>query len=222
MHVSIARAARQRFEVPLSPTSPPVVLVHGYLSARAALWPIQWRLRRRGFDPWLVRLEPLVIGDVRRMARQLDRGVERVRARTGAERVDVVGMSLGGLIGLYWLRHLDGARRARRFVAVGCPFQGTWAGLLGVAALGLVSAGAWQVLPGSRLLKQLVGPAPVPTTSIAIEGDLLAPPSRCWLEGAELVVLPPAPVSALAHQWLILHDRTLRTIADVLRSGSPP
>lgn len=199
----------------------PVVLVHGFLSSSWVLKPIQWRLRRRGLDPHLVRLEPLAIGDVRRMARQLDRSIERIRARTGSERVDVVGMSLGGLIGLWWMRHLGGTARTRRFVAIGCPFQGTWAGLAGVATLGLISAGAWQVLPGSQLLKQLMGPTPVPTTSIAIEGDTLAPPSRCWLEGAELVVLPAIGLPGLAHQMLLLQDRTLQTIADVLGSDSP-
>ena len=203
------------------PSQPPVVLVHGYLSASWVLKPIQWRLRRLGLDPHLVRLEPLVIGDVRRMAEQLDRSVERIRARTGADQVDVVGMSLGGLIGLWWIRHHGGAARTRRFVAIGCPFQGTWFGLAGVALLGLVSAGAWQALPGSRLLKQLIGPVPVPTTSIAIEGDVVAPPDRCWLEGADLVVLPSARLPALSHQLLLLQDATLHEVADVLRSGSP-
>ncbi len=202
-------------------TQPPVVLVHGYLSTSAVLWPFRHQLRKAGFDAHTVRLEPLAIGDVRRMARQLDRSVERIRAKTGAERVDVVGMSLGGLIALWWLQHLDGTARTRRFVAIGCPFQGTWAALLGVAALGLVSRGAWQVLPGSRLLKQLMGPAPVPTTSISIEGDALAPPSRCWLDGADQVVMPAAPVSFVAHQWLVMHGQTLQTVSDVLRSASP-
>lgn len=199
-----------------SSSQPPVVLVHGYLSASWVLLPIREGLRREGLDAHLVRLEPLAIGDVRRMARQLDRNVERIRRETGADRVDVVGMSLGGLIGLWWLRHLDGAARARRFVGVGCPFQGTWAGLLGVAALGAVSRGAWQVLPGSRLLGELAGPAPVPTTSIAMAGDVMAPPSRCALPGAELVVMTSAPAAAVAHQWLVLHRETRATIADRL------
>ena len=200
---------------------PPVVLVHGYLSTSWVMIPIQRRLRSLGIDAHLVKLEPLVIGDIRRMARQLDRSVERIRERTGAREVDVLGMSLGGLIGLWWMRHLGGAERTRRFVAVGCPFQGTWFGLAGVAALGLVSAGAWQVLPGSQLLKQLMGPVPVPTTSISIEGDAVAPPSRCWLEDADQIVLPGVAIPALAHQLLLVQQPTLEAIARVLGSGSP-
>ena len=200
----------------MSQSSIPVVLVHGYLSSAAVLLPIRQGLRRRGLDAHFVRLEPLVIGDVRRMARQLDRSVERIRRRTGAERVHVVGMSLGGLIGLWWLKHLDGAARAGRFVAVGCPFQGTRFAWLGVAALGLISRGAWQALPGSQLLKQLAGHPPVPTTSICIEGDAVAPPEQCWLEGAEHLVLPAPPIRAVAHQWLVLHGETLDAIAAAL------
>lgn len=200
----------------MSDASPPVVLVHGYLSSPAVLWPIRRALKKRGFDAHTVKLEPLAIGDVRRMGRQLDRSIERIREETGAERVDVVGISLGGLIGLWWLRYLDGAARARRFVAVGCPFRGTWFGLAGIAALGLVSRGAWQVLPNSQLLRQLAGPPPVPSTSICIEGDAVAPPDRCWLEGAEHLVLPGPPIKAVAHQWLVLHRDTMDAIAAVL------
>lgn len=205
----------------MSEQQPPVVLVHGYLSASWALLPIQRGLATQGLDGHLVRLEPLVMGDVRRMSRQLDRNIERIRNRTGAERVDIVGMSLGGIIGLWWLRNLDGAARTRRFVAVGCPFRGTWAGLLGVATLGLVSRGAWQMLPGSPLLQELEGPAPVPTTSIAIAGDAMAPPARCQLPGAEHVVMGPAPLSVVAHQWLVLHRETRITIADRLLRAEP-
>ena len=196
---------------------PPLLLVHGYLSIASTLLPVRRGLRARGFDARLVSLDPLLLGDIGHLGRQLGRNVERVRRQTGADRVDVVGMSLGGLIGLWWLHHGGGREACRRFVGVGTPFQGTWAAAAGVAALGLVSRGAWQMLPGSRLIQQITSsPPPVPSWSISMEGDQLAPPARCWLDGAEQLVIDGCPARVLAHHWLILHPSTCTHIARVL------
>lgn len=195
----------------------PVVLVHGYLASPTLMRPLQWRLRRAGRTAHTVSLTPLAIGDVRRMAEQLDRSVARVLADTGADRVDLVGISLGGILGRYWLQELGGAAKTRRFVAVGSPFAGTWFAALGVLTLGLVSRGAWQCLPGSGLLRQIEGEVPVPCTSISMQGDRVAPPHRCRVEGATNVVLqPPRYASAVAHQYLVLSGRTTQEIVSAL------
>jgi hypothetical protein len=51
-----------------------VVLVHGFLATRGLMWPLQRRLARTGRSVFTVPLSPLVIGDVRRLARELDQG----------------------------------------------------------------------------------------------------------------------------------------------------
>jgi len=193
-----------------------VILVHGYLSPKSFLLPLKWRLERRGFDAHLVDLSPLAIRDVRVLARQLGDSVERVLSRTGAERCILVGVSLGGFVALYYVKHLGGADRVRRVVAMGAPFQGTWFALLGVPFLGAVSRGVWQSLPTSPLLSELrAGGSPVPLTSMVIPGDVVAPPRRCDLEGSEVVTLDPTRFPAV-HQWLVISGKITERLADLL------
>ena len=43
-----------------------------------------------------------------------------------ATRLDLLGFSMGGVIGRTWLQLLGGHRRLRRFTCLGSPQQGTW------------------------------------------------------------------------------------------------
>lgn len=158
------------------------------------MWPLAAQLRQRGHRVYRSRLSPFCIQDVRLLATEVDRSLADVRRRTGAERVDVVGVSQGGLAALYQLRRLGGHHDVRRMVALGTPFAGTWFAVAGLPLLGAVSRGVWQSLPDSELVRELIATGPVPgedVVSIARTGDPVAPPARCRLEGAQHVVLPP-------------------------------
>ena len=195
------------------------VVVHGYLCPKQFMMPLQWRLRRRGFDPHLVDLSPLCIQDVRRLAAQLRTNVDRVRETTGADRVVLVGVSQGALIALQYLHHEGGNDAVSHFVAVGAPLRGTWFALVGLPLLGGISRGIWQTLPGSSVVEDLQrrgAPEGVETTVVSMEGDVVAPPSRCVLDGAEARVMPASWVPA-AHQWLILSRRAADAVQDAVR-----
>jgi len=171
----------------------PLLLVHGFLSTRSAMHPLARHFRRAGRTVDRARLSPLCIQDVRALAVQVGRSVEALQQATGAEQVDLVGVSQGGLAALYYVRRLGGAERVRRMVALGTPFAGTWFAAVGVPLLGAVSAGVWQSLPGSDLVKELAAAGPAlgeDVVSIARQGDTVAPPERCRLEGARNIVLP--------------------------------
>lgn len=200
---------------------PPVVLVHGFLATPALMEPLRRRLARSGRDVRTVTLAPLAIQDVRGLARQLDANVERLREELGAERVDVVGVSLGGVLALWWAHHLGGWARVRRCVLVGSPVRGTWAAAAGLPVLGLVSEGIWQLLPRGALVRELARPLPpgADVTTLSLGGDLVCPPARCRLDGARNVVVP-MPRSPLTHQWLVLSRRIARQIERVLDQAS--
>ena len=77
------------------------------------------------------------------------------------EAVDVVGFSMGGLVGLHAVKFTSAARCVRRLVMLGAPLAGTWVSLAGVATVGLISPSVWQVMPQSRFLRDLhAAPAP--------------------------------------------------------------
>ncbi len=195
----------------------PVLLVHGYLATPQVMLPMKWALARHGVEAHLTRLAPLCIGDVRKLAVQLGHNVERIRAETGADKVDLVGLSLGGFAALHYLKQLDGVGKVGRFVAVASPFHGTWVALLAVAALGVVSKGAWQCLPNSELVREMVsGGAPdVPSTSVALAHDPVARPFRCRLDGARYVELPGFR-HPLIHQSIGFDPRVVRAIVEGL------
>jgi pimeloyl-ACP methyl ester carboxylesterase len=199
----------------------PVVLVHGFLATPALMLPLRRRLARSGRDVRTVTLAPLAIQEVRGLARQLDANVERLRDETGAARVDVVGVSLGGVLALWWAHHLGGWERLRRCVLVGSPVRGTWAAALGLPLLGLVSEGIWQLHPRASLVRELARPLPAgaDVTTLALAGDLVCPPARCRLDGAENLVVP-TPRTPLTHQWLVLSRRVADEVDRVL--DQPP
>ena len=44
----------------------------------------------------------------------------------GVEReIDIVGFSMGGIIGRYWLKNFNGYSRTKRFISIGSPHNGT-------------------------------------------------------------------------------------------------
>ena len=112
----------------------PVILLHGYLMNRTNwLW-LGSTLARRGIGP-LFGLSYLSSAGTERAACKLARFVEQVCAREGAESVDIVAHSMGGLVARRYIEHMDGGRRVRRLVTIATPHRGTaWSRVaLGVA-----------------------------------------------------------------------------------------
>ena len=157
----------------------PVVFVHGYAQNRVDFVRIARALQRRGFAhlfgfnyPWLASLA----GNARRLARFVD----EVRAETGAEQVDLVCHSMGGLVAMQYLHRDGGSTRVARCVTIATPFKGVrWRGpLLGRAAIDLRQGFAFPDRPpagsGTRMLSiysrhdNVVHP--VETSSLALAG----------------------------------------------------
>jgi pimeloyl-ACP methyl ester carboxylesterase len=202
---------------------PPVVLVHGFLSSPQMLWPFRWRLERYGFRVFQPRLSLLCIQDVRKLAEQLREGIEEVCEQQGVDEVDLVGVSQGGIIGLYYLHHLGGANRVRRLVAAGAPLRGTYAALGALPLLGLFSAGLRQLVPGSQLLQEISGPVPLEwgVSSVSVRGDFVSPPSRCAIEGAVENQVIAGPIGPFKHQWMALSSAVVVQVVRMLSEGGP-
>ena len=41
------------------------------------------------------------------------------------EEIDLLGFSMGGIIGSYWLKYFDGYKRIKKFISIGSPHKGT-------------------------------------------------------------------------------------------------
>ena len=120
---------------------------------------------------------------------------------------------------LQYVKHMGGAPRVRKLIAIGTPFAGTWASLPAVAALGLISRAAWQTLPRSDYIQELADgdlPPGVDYHSIFASQDPVAPAQSCRLEGANNIEVVPR-LKPLNHQGLILHPEVTRIVADICR-----
>jgi pimeloyl-ACP methyl ester carboxylesterase len=112
----------QRFD-PASPHVTPVVLVHGLLGDPTNFLLLRSYLAARGLRNFAsFSYSPRL--DYQRLARHLGRAIEEIRLATGAQEVDVIGHSLGGLVGRYLLE-MDPEHRIRRLVTIGAPYFAT-------------------------------------------------------------------------------------------------
>jgi pimeloyl-ACP methyl ester carboxylesterase len=116
---------------------PPVVILGGFLATRRHYWEMQPALeklvRQKVYVVPTTRLDWLLAARVRKIGRgrilkKLDRTVKKVLTRTGAEKVVLVGHSLGGVVGRLYLspepyggRSYAGKELVRALITLGSP-----------------------------------------------------------------------------------------------------
>ncbi|MFN0248887.1 MAG: lipase family alpha/beta hydrolase [Kofleriaceae bacterium] len=198
----------------LSPESPPVLIIHGFLGTRGSMYMLERRLVQDGFVCVSFNLGTFNVRDIRRSAFLIHRKIERILAQTPSQRIDIIGHSMGGLIGLYYVKKLGGHARVRKLIMMGTPIRGTWAALAGVLTLGLWSTSSWQLLPRSRFLDELAqGPIPpsVEVHTIAAARDWVVPLPTTRISGVNATTVP------LGHSSLVVSEEVYRRVVNTLR-----
>lgn len=145
----------------------PIILVHGVVDNHTIFSLLRRSLMRRGFGRTIsLNYSPLT-DDIRRVAKRLSRLIESVCRETGYERVHVIGHSMGGLIGRYYVQRLGGDARVHTLVTLGTPHSGS-------APASLVPHNvARQLRRDSDIVAELNEPAPgCRTRFVAVWSDL--------------------------------------------------
>ena len=187
----------------------PVIVLHGYAMNRANFLPLAYRLARAGLGP-IYGFEYWTLGRVAAGARRLGWFVDEVRAATGADTVDVIGHSMGGVVGRYYVAFAGGDGVVANLVTLGSPHAGT-----GLAAAG-IGHPARELVLGSKLLARL-GAAPPPArtrmTVVWSRADALVP-GACQpaIAGAEVILYDD-----LGHVALLGSRRVARVVVERLR-----
>jgi pimeloyl-ACP methyl ester carboxylesterase len=174
----------------LDASTTPVLLVHGIVDNRSIFALLARALRRRGFGVvHAVNFSVLTAftGDIRVAARELGHHVERICASTGADRVHIVGHSLGGLMARYYVQRLGGDARVDTLVTLGTPHRGSL-----IAHFLPPTRVPQQLCPGSDLVRELDEPAPGCRTHVVAvwskQDQLIIPQSAARLEHPDLDV----------------------------------
>ncbi|WP_172385498.1 triacylglycerol lipase [Streptomyces sp. MNP-20] len=210
----------------------PVVLVHGTFANSVDNWLVLAPyLVGRGYcvfslDYGQLPLVPLVhgLGPLAKSAEQLDAYVDKVLAATGAEEVDLVGHSQGGLMPRHYLKFLGGAAKVNALVGLAPDNHGTT--LLGLtkllpyfpgveALLTTATPGLADQIAGSKFLTRLnAGGDTVPGvryTVIATRYDEVVTPYRSqFLDGPNVrnvLVQDLCPVDLSEHVAIGVLDR---------------
>ncbi|MGE5623582.1 MAG: esterase/lipase family protein, partial [Methanocella sp.] len=161
---------------PEVPKHIPVLLVHGIFDTSRTMEGLYRSLRRFGWTG--VQAMDLVPNDasapLEDLARELGERAEEICRAEKADRLDIVGFSMGGLVARYYVKFLGGRERVERLVTISSPHHGTQLAHLSPGP------GAREMRPGSAFLKKLnageEAPEPVRYTSIWTPLDLMIVP----------------------------------------------
>ncbi len=193
--------------------NPPVLLLHGYLGTRGAMYLLERRLLRDGFEVFSFPLGVVNTGDVRRSAAKVRDRVQAILSTPGVDTLDVVAHSMGGLIALYYIQELGGREVVRRMVSLGTPYKGTWTAFLGLASLGLLAPSSLQLIPGSRFIQRLVDkPLPPEVRFFSVRGteDRICPFPTTHLPGAQELIV------ATSHSGLVTEAVSYKAVFQCL------
>lgn len=160
----------------------PVVLVHGTGGGAQTNWGTYAPLLANngycvfaltyGAIPWAPWPISALGGfaSIDKSAAELAAFVDRVRASTGAAKVDIVGHSQGTLMPTYWIKFLGGADKVDKYISLAPLWNGTnvaaageiaaYAKALGIdqiqqQTIGAICAACLQMTKGSDMLKKL-------------------------------------------------------------------
>ncbi|MBV2355778.1 alpha/beta fold hydrolase [Streptomyces sp. J2-1] len=204
-------------------SGPPVVLLHGFIDNRSVFVLLRRSLARDGGRRIAsLNYSPLTC-DIRTAAELLGRHIEEICERTGSDRVDVVGHSLGGLIARYYAQCLGGDLRVRTLVTLGTPHSGTRAVPL-AGAHPIVR----QMRPGSPLIEELARPAPgCRTRFVGFWSDLdsvMVPQETARVDHPDLDA-DNVRVTGIGHLALPVHPAVavrIREVLDTAPAGERP
>lgn len=197
-------------------TPTPVLLIHGIDDTIAIFAPLKQYLSDRGW-PEIHALNLLPNnGDL-----GLDKLAEQVRDYidhhlAAQPQIDILGFSMGGIIGRYYIQRLGGLQRVRRFVTLSSPHNGTW------TAYFRANAGASQMRPNSEFLQDLNQTVEeleqIEFTSVWTPYDMMIVPT----ESSRLPVGTMRQLPVLAHPFMVSDERSLALVAEVLGASAIP
>ena len=193
----------------------PVLLVHGIIRTSAVFRRMSSYLTQRG---WSVHSFNMTPNDASLGLDQLAIQVADYVDKTFApeQPIDLVGLSMGGLVTRYYVQRLGGIDRVQRFITISAPHQGTRMAYL------LPRLGCIQMRPGSAFLEDLNQDAKMLEqlnfTSIWTPWDLIIVPAS----SSQMPVGREVKVPVFAHASMVTDTRSLKSVVSALSEPIKP
>ena len=187
----------------------PVLLVHGIIRTSTVFRRMSSYLIQQG---WSVHSFNLTPNDASLGLDQLAIQVADYVDKTFApeQPIDLVGLSMGGLVTRYYVQRLGGIDRVQRFITISSPHQGTRMAYL------LPRLGCIQMRPGSAFLEDLNQDAMMLErlnfTSIWTPWDFIIVPA-C---SSQMPVGREVKVPVFAHASMVTDTRSLKSVVSAL------
>ncbi|MBD2039463.1 esterase/lipase family protein [Microcoleus sp. FACHB-672] len=194
-----------------SNTRNPVLLIHGIWDTSALFNTMTAYLTKLGWPVYSLDLIPnnCDIG-LDELARQVADYAANIFE--SAQRFDLIGFSMGGIVSRYYVQRLGGINRVQRFITISSPHQGTW------LAHSSRRPGYLQMCPRSEFLLDLDRDVKMLDqlnfTSIWTPFDLMIVPANSSKMPVGKEVVLPIPL----HSQMVTDPRSLKVVAKALMS----
>jgi triacylglycerol lipase len=193
----------------------PVLLVHGIIRTSAVFRKMSTYLTQQGWTVHTLNLTPNngTLG-LDQLATQISNYVDKNFAPE--QPLDLVGLSMGGLVTRYYVQRLGGIDRVQRFITISAPNQGTRMAYLSTRL------GCLQMRPGSAFLQDLNQDArmleKLNFTSIWTPWDFIIVPA-C---SSQMPVGREVKVSVLVHSLMVRNLQCIQAVASALSEPIKP
>ena len=102
----------------------PVILIHGLWNNSAIFKQVFKKLDKYKVEylaPTLIHNFGMI--SIVDLAKSLDKQI--INNFGSQKEIDIIGFSMGGIIGRYWIKKFGGFKRTRKFISIGSPHNGT-------------------------------------------------------------------------------------------------
>jgi hypothetical protein len=189
----------------------PIIVLHGYAMNRANFRPLGRRLEAAGLGP-VLGFEYWTLGKTSAAAKRLAEYVEEVRTRCECDEVDIIGHSMGGVVGRYYVSLLGGDGAVANLITLGSPHAGT-----DLSPVGLGRPGK-ELFGGSALVQRLHATPPPEKTRMTVvwsRADAMVPGAR----NAHVTGVDELVFDDLGHLALLTDERVAAAI--IARLSTP-
>jgi pimeloyl-ACP methyl ester carboxylesterase len=174
-------------------------------------------LEKRGYNVISRRNNILSLATIREQAEALAKTVDETCLKFKTDKVDIIGISMGGIVTMYYLHNLFGAEKVNKFIAVASPFQGTMAAFWGNIFMWPLTTSLFEISPWSPVIANLWKKPRLPGVKFyTVTGldDLASPPHT----GQHKFAINVAPLP-FGHWWLslALDESILDTVESILK-----